>query len=113
LIILFEYLSLEDQLNQTIESLKVIRNKFGLGYGAFAFPHSDNGVSEEFFVKLFSTGLVDVTFGTSGIIKDSYPKNLQRFNMEKSLQKANNIIKLQYARAIFKVLSNEGKILRK
>ena len=76
---LYSLLSLRDQLYQTIESVKLIRERFSLYYGAFAFPHSDNNVSKKFFVELYNSGLVDISFGTGGMIKDCVPNNLQRF----------------------------------
>jgi len=109
---LYSSLSLEDQLYQTIESVKEIREKFCLDYGAFAFPHSDNNVSKSFFTELYNSGLVDVTFGTGGMINDSFPNNLQRFSLEKPLMPAERIIALQYARKLFKILTGKDKIIR-
>ncbi|MGZ3939328.1 MAG: polysaccharide deacetylase family protein, partial [Flavisolibacter sp.] len=50
-------LSLPEQLEQTIGSVKRIRETFGLDYGAFAFPHDDHGVSQEFFKTVGESGL--------------------------------------------------------
>lgn len=51
----YSALSLAEQLEQTMVSVKQIREKFGLDYGAFAFPHNDAGVSQEFFKKIQET----------------------------------------------------------
>ena len=110
---LYSLLSLEDQLYQTIESVKLIRERFCLDYSAFAFPHSDNMVSKKFFVELYNSGLVDVTFGTSGMIKDCVPNNLQRFSMEKPLMPAERIIASQFARKFYRLITGRGKIKRR
>jgi peptidoglycan/xylan/chitin deacetylase (PgdA/CDA1 family) len=109
---LYYMLSLKDQIYQTIESIKEIRNKFGLGYGAFAFPHTDEKISKSFFLKINNTGLVDVTFGTGGIKKDSLLFHYQRFSLEKPLIPAKKIIALQFARKIFRILQGKDKTIR-
>jgi peptidoglycan/xylan/chitin deacetylase (PgdA/CDA1 family) len=76
-------LSLEAQLAQTIESVTFVREKFNLDYGAFAFPHSDAGVSNEFFRRIYESGMVDVSFGTGGMLDDEWPCHIQRFSLEK------------------------------
>jgi peptidoglycan/xylan/chitin deacetylase (PgdA/CDA1 family) len=110
---LYSLLLLEEQLYQTIESVKLIKDKFCLDYGAFAFPHSDNGVSKIFFEELSSSGLVNVSFGTGGILSDSIPNNFQRFSLEKPLIPPNKIIAFQYARKLSKLLTGNGKKIRK
>ncbi|MCG2777798.1 MAG: polysaccharide deacetylase family protein [Desulfobacterales bacterium] len=110
---LYSSISLESQLHQTIESVKLIREKFCLDYGAFAFPHSDNNVSKKFFVELYNSGLVDISFGTGGMIKDCVPNNLQRFSLEKPLMPAERIIAFQFARKLFKLMTGNDRIIRK
>src|SRR5262245_56748590 len=51
---LYAELSLEEQLDQTRRSMRFVRERFGLGYGAFAFPHGDRDVSARFFDQLSS-----------------------------------------------------------
>jgi peptidoglycan/xylan/chitin deacetylase (PgdA/CDA1 family) len=102
---LYALLSLEEQLHQTVESITFIRKSFNLDYGAFAFPHTDRNVSEEFYVKLAKSGLVDVTFGTGGMINDSHPSHFQRIGMEKPLVSARQTLSLHYAKKILSLLS--------
>ena len=105
-------LSLEDQLHQTIESIKFIRERFRLDYGVFAFPHTDNRVSTKFFTEAYQSGLIDVTFGTEGMINDSVSRNIQRFSLESPLMPAEKIIALQFARKIYRVMKRGNKIMR-
>jgi len=97
-------LSLEEQLEQTIVSVKQIRENFGLDYGAFAFPHNDNGVSQEFFRKVQESGLIDITFGTGGMVDGGLLNHRQRISIEKPLLPAREIIAWQYMRKLYKQL---------
>lgn len=108
----YSSLSLEDQLYQTMESMKFIRERFRLDYGVFAFPHTDNGVSKKFFTEVYQSGLIDVTFGTGGMTNDSVPRNIQRFSLESPLMPAKEIIALQFARKINRVMKRCNKIIR-
>jgi len=109
---LYAKLSIEDQLYQTVESLTQIRNQFCLDYGAFAFPHSDYNVSLSFFKRLFETGIVDISFGTGGLINDSFPRNLQRVSLEKPSLPAKKLIAYQLSRKFWKVLIKADSIKR-
>jgi peptidoglycan/xylan/chitin deacetylase (PgdA/CDA1 family) len=109
---LYANLSIEDQLYQTVESITQIRNQFCLDYGAFAFPHSDYNVSQSFFERLFETGLVDVSFGTGGLIKDSFPGNMQRLSLERPLLPAKKNIAYQLSRSVWKALIKADIIKR-
>ena len=39
----------EEQIRQTLESVRIIQEKFNLDYGIFAFPFNDEGLSANFF----------------------------------------------------------------
>ena len=109
---LYANLSLEEQLNQISKSATFFREKFNLNYSVFAFPHSDSGVSEGYFNQIKKSGLVDISFGTSGMIKDIIPNNLQRFSLEKPLLPAENIIALQFAKRLWRIVKGNNKIIR-
>lgn len=108
----YSTLSLAEQLEQTIVSMKKIRENFGLDYGAFAFPHNDNNVSREFFAELDKSGLVDVSFGTGGMIKDTIPNNIQRCSLEKPVIPAKRIIAYQFARKLYRHMKGIDEIIR-
>lgn len=105
----YSALSLAEQLEQTIVSVKQIREKFALDYGAFAFPHNDTGVSQEFFEKVQDSGLIDITFGTGGMLDGGFWSHRQRINLEKPLLPASEIIAWQYARKLYKQLGGGRK----
>jgi peptidoglycan/xylan/chitin deacetylase (PgdA/CDA1 family) len=100
----YSALSMAEQIEQTIVSVKQIREQFGLDYGAFAFPHNDTGVTPEFFKRIQESGLVDITFGTGGMLDGALPSHRQRISLEKPVLPAKELIAWQYARKLFKQL---------
>lgn len=98
----YSLLSSEEQLKQTIESVRFVKNKFSLSYGAFAFPHTDKCMKKEFFTKLYDSKLIDVSFGTDGFSKDISFSNIQRCSLEKPLLPARRIVASEYGRILVK-----------
>lgn len=89
---MYASLSLKDQLYQTTESIRVLRERFSLDYSAFAFPFTDYGVSKKYFEKIFDGRVVDISFGTFGMVADIYPNSLQRFGMDKTSIPAKKLV---------------------
>lgn len=79
---LYSELSLEEQLRQTRESLNWLSKRFQYECNAFAFPFTDAGVSLEFFQAAFADGRLKVSFGTHGMHRHFFPRNLNRHTME-------------------------------
>jgi peptidoglycan/xylan/chitin deacetylase (PgdA/CDA1 family) len=109
---LYALLPIEEQLRETTASVSSLRQAFGLDYGAFAFPHHDNGVSSEFFARLRETGLVDISFGTAGLVYDSAPNHLQRFSLEKPLDSGERILAFQHVRKLARIVTGRATIAR-
>jgi len=99
---LYSAISFEEQLHQTRASVRALRTRFSLNYGAFAFPHGAGDVSARFFSEIFAEGDVDVSFGTAGMLKDVFPRHFERFSMEYTSAPAERIIGRHYARGLFK-----------
>jgi peptidoglycan/xylan/chitin deacetylase (PgdA/CDA1 family) len=97
----YSALLLTEQLEQTIGSVRQIRERFGLDYGAFAFPHNDTGVSHEFFKKVQESGLIDITFGTGGMVEGGTRSHRQRISLEKPVLPARELIAWQSARRLY------------
>lgn len=87
---LYREIGLEDQVRQTLESVGFLRDTFHLSPAVFAFPHSDRGVTREFFGRIQDH--VELTFGTADILVDPVPFNVQRINFEKSQRPAREIL---------------------
>ena len=109
---LYSTISLEDQVGQTLISVAEVRKKFRLPYGVFAFPHSDFKVSSAFFTRIGESRIVDLTFGTAGLMEDSAPNHLQRFSLEKPVQPADRIVAFHHARRLAKMMTWRSKIIR-
>ena len=101
-------LSLDEQLSQTISSTKEIRRKFGLDYGAFAFPHSDLGVSGKFFEEIRASGLIDISFGTNGMLNGDFESHRQRVSLEDPLMTAKEILAWEFARKAYHQLKRKN-----
>jgi peptidoglycan/xylan/chitin deacetylase (PgdA/CDA1 family) len=97
---LYSELPLEEQIRQTVESIRFLIERFDLDHRAFAFPHSDAGVRAEFFKEMRDTWQLQVSFGTAGMRRHFFPRNLERFSMENSSLPAAQIIRMNYLRGL-------------
>lgn len=98
---LYAELSLARQLEETRTSMEWLVGRFGVSPKAFAFPHNDDGVREDFFTAVFSQHLLDVSFGTSGLVSHFNARNIQRVSMEKTSASASKILSRQFSRATY------------
>jgi peptidoglycan/xylan/chitin deacetylase (PgdA/CDA1 family) len=98
---LYYDLTLSQQLSQTRISMELLDERFGVSPRAFAFPHNDTGVEDHFFTSVFSERLLDVSFGTSGLVAHFHPRNIERFTMEKTSAPAARILARQFTRAAY------------
>lgn len=105
-------LSLREQLDQTIESVRHVREMFRLDYGVFAFPFSDDGISGEFFAMLANEGLIDLSFGTAGLVEDEVPNHFQRVSLEKPVEAASRIVAFQHARRLKRLITGYTRVVR-
>ena len=107
---LYRTVPIEEQIRQTRESMEFLVTRFGIRHRAFAFPHSDAGVAQNFLARVFGEGVVDVTFGTGGMLGDSWPGHFQRFTMEKIELPARRVVARNYARRIYKCVTGAGTV---
>jgi len=98
---LYAGLPLPQQLTQTRMSMDLLRTRFSVSPKAFAFPHTDRGVEDAFFSAVFSEPLLDVSFGTDGLVSHFHPRNIERLSMEKPSVPAGQILARQFARATY------------
>jgi peptidoglycan/xylan/chitin deacetylase (PgdA/CDA1 family) len=98
---LYRELGLDDQIGQTRTSMEFIEQRFGVQIKAFAFPHTDKGVSAEFFDRIFGSGVLDVSFGTNGLVPHFCDKNIERVGMEEGRAGSRGILGRHYARAAY------------
>jgi peptidoglycan/xylan/chitin deacetylase (PgdA/CDA1 family) len=104
----------EEQIRQTNHSLKYLHDHFGVSTALFSFPFSDEAVPAVFFNSILKPGgIVDLSFGISGMKKDSVSAHLHRIPMETGTYSAEEIIKGELLWFILKTLIGKNKIHRK
>lgn len=96
----YDELCLTDQVNQTLNSVKWVKEKFKLNYSVFAFPLRDNNISIELFDKINSR--CDVTFGVAGMGDDIIPTHIQRIDVESTGVSIKRVLKFEYLKFILR-----------
>jgi peptidoglycan/xylan/chitin deacetylase (PgdA/CDA1 family) len=96
-------LSLQQQIEQTQVSMELVERRFGTTTRSFAFPYTDEGVEKPFFDLAFSetNPLLNVSFGTAGLVAHFHPRNIERVRMEKTTASAARILARQFLRAAY------------
>jgi peptidoglycan/xylan/chitin deacetylase (PgdA/CDA1 family) len=109
----YQDLPLAEQIHQTRESVRFVKERFSIKYGAFAFPYSDASISKRFFWRIFEESVgVDVCFGNNGLLADSITRNIQRTTMEKTWMPAEAILGRSFARRFVKAVTGQLQIAR-
>ncbi|WP_372745574.1 polysaccharide deacetylase family protein [Lutibacter sp.] len=100
---LYAQLSLNEQINETTNSLNWIKKEYNINYNAFSFPFTDLGVSTSFYETIKNESIVDISFGTSGIKRDLVENNLQRIPFEEAGKSAKFFLLKEYMRYFLKI----------
>ena len=95
-------LSEEEQLQQTISSMKKIVEWFSVDYKVFAFPFTDVGVKKSFFEKLNERCKPDLTFGCSGLKTDPVITNIHRIPLDDTFRDIHARLKSEMVHYILK-----------
>jgi peptidoglycan/xylan/chitin deacetylase (PgdA/CDA1 family) len=105
---------LNQQLNQTIQSIKEVTERFNLDYRLFSFPFTDHGISMPFFNAIYDDKqqFVDLTFGCAGLKKDRCNRNIQRIPVEIDNLSAEEVIYGEYIYYLLKSLVHKNIIRR-
>jgi len=109
----YSELTLNEQIEQTKNSLNWIEQELGLNYKAFSFPFTDDGVSSNFFKEVYSNYLVDISFGTAGIKEDQESNHIQRIDFEIGNKKLKPYLLKEYFKYFLKVFVNKHNVHRK
>jgi peptidoglycan/xylan/chitin deacetylase (PgdA/CDA1 family) len=109
---LYSALTLKEQLQQTSESVSFVRQKFGLKYSTFSFPHGDSNVGAEFFKEVYARGILDTSFGSAGMLKEAFPRHYQRLSPENSSMPVDSVLRRHYARSLYKKMLRRQVINR-
>ncbi len=100
------------QIQQTLDSLRYLKENFDINEGLFAFPFTDYGVKQSFFDRIASE--IDLSFGTASIKIDPLRTHFQRTTMEKAgYRNTENYVKSEYTLFLLKKLLGKHVIIRK
>ena len=100
---LYSILNEDEQIRQTIESCRFVKDIFQETNTFFSFPHTEAMISESFFN---TTGLhTDLTFGISGMKTWNNGKHIGRIDMEKRKKTQEIINPLLLKHKILKVFT--------
>jgi peptidoglycan/xylan/chitin deacetylase (PgdA/CDA1 family) len=110
----YRYISEDEQVLQTKNSIAFVCSKFGLNYRLFSFPFTDSGVKRSFFQMIFNPEqpIADITFGGAGLKKDFIPSHLQRIPFEGTSISAEQILSSEYGYWILKAFACRNRIKR-
>jgi peptidoglycan/xylan/chitin deacetylase (PgdA/CDA1 family) len=93
-------LSLDQQLAETRESIRFLSERFRYQCVTFAFPYYDTGVLPDFFRNIYADGELKVSFGSDGMHRHFFPRNLERLKMEYPGVAAPQILAREYCLAL-------------
>lgn len=110
----YRFISEDEQISQTKESIMDVCGKFGLNYRLFSFPFTDSGVKRSFFQKIFNPEhpVADITFGGAGLKKDFMTSHLQRIPFEGTSLSAKQILTSEYVYWLIKAIAGMNRIKR-
>lgn len=107
---LYKLISLEEQLSQTQKSVDETVQKLKLDYRIFSFPFTDEGVKKEFFEKIYSEKICDLTFSTKRMKTDEFSQNIHRFGLEPNKGSTALFFIKQYIVFFFNSILKKNKI---
>jgi peptidoglycan/xylan/chitin deacetylase (PgdA/CDA1 family) len=111
---LFSKVPFDEQVRQTIQSMEYLRDRFQVSHALFSFPFSDNEVTAAFYHRIHQPdGMVDLSFGISGLKKDIVPTHLHRIPMETGRYSAGQIVTGEFLYFMIKSIFHKNKINRK
>jgi len=108
----YSELSVKEQIEQTKNSLNWVKNELKIDYKVFSFPFTDDGVSSKYFTHIFTNNMVDLSFGTAGIKKDSFQNNIQRVPFEIDSRNLKSFLITEYIKYFMKYLVGKQSVKR-
>jgi peptidoglycan/xylan/chitin deacetylase (PgdA/CDA1 family) len=109
----YKLLSIDEQCNQTINSIKHISQFQQDAFHYFAFPHEDKYIKQEFFARMHETDPNCLFFGLQNQRKENQNLILHRFNAERPSERMSAIIKTVLMYNSILRMVNRQNIVRK
>lgn len=107
----YQLLPFEEQVNQTVDSVKYVNELLGINDTCFSFPHSDAGLSQSLIVELNKKN-IPAFFGIRNQQEENSNKILHRFNAERPGINMQKQIKGIYFMLWIKHLTGTDKVKR-
>lgn len=108
----FNTLTFQEQKDQVLEVNSFLQNELGVEDLYFSFPFGDHEIKNEFFEWMYDTADIKLSFGVSGIKKDSFNSHLHRIPMEIKGKSAEQIIRKEYLYYIIKAFLGKNIVKR-
>lgn len=108
----YRFLSLEEQLTQTKNSIDWVAQTFDLNYQAFSFPFTDYQVSQAFFDQIAVKNSSVITFGGAGQKHENIAFHFQRMPLEIEKLDASEIINAELLYYLLKAPFGKNRIHR-
>lgn len=107
----YQEIPVESQLRETLDSIEFVRKRWNPTHLAFAFPFNDLDVPVTVFDAMWEAG-VEVSFGTSGLRRDTVPRSIQRIWADDPNASMEQVITTACLRAIARRFIGKGVIRR-
>jgi len=108
----YRFISFDEQIRQTKESIENICSRFSLDYKIFSFPFTDYNVSRQFFDTVYKENIADFTFGSAGQKEEVFSNHFQRIPFEMDYLTAKEIYNSELIYFIFKAFFGKNTIKR-
>ncbi len=94
----FTLLPESEQIKQVEKSCDYVQKTFGESQRYFAFPFSDQGITDSFFQSIYNH--TDLTFGITGINTQYNGRHISRIDMEKYGKNAKECVNKAYLKTL-------------
>jgi len=109
----YSQISVNEQIEQTVKSVKFITSEFNSADSLFSFPHSDTGISQTYFNEIIKYGKpIDLYFGTQNQKEELNNRVLHRFNVERSDVSFSKQIKGILLLNILRKMAGKNRVIR-
>jgi len=108
----FNLLDREEGIRQIQSSLLDLRERFAVEERYFSFPHTDDGIPDEWIEALLREKILDAGFGTAGLKDDLWPAYFQRMPMEFGSFSARQVLRGEIRRRYLRLILGKNRVCR-
>ncbi|MCT4588207.1 MAG: polysaccharide deacetylase family protein [Carboxylicivirga sp.] len=100
----FKELNDDQQIAQSLTSIRWVVDRWNLPYALFAYPMNDQKISKNVINRVHQ--VADVSFGINGMMDELTPRHMPRITIEQSGKPIKQCLKYEYLRYLFLRLMN-------